>query len=546
MVRSLYSGVSGLTNHQTRMDVIGNNIANVNTYGFKTFRVTFRDVLGQNTRSASAGAANTAGNNPGSVGYGMQVGSIDRDMSMSSFQSTNKTLDLAISGDGFFVTTSFASSPTGGSPLMNQSPQELSLTRMGNFGVDSLGRLVTADNRFVMGQTNSIYGLFQTGSASSTALAEEELTDVNGDRQVTSADYTWNNVLNINQAIQRAYNIHTDSAGVLYKYQMVKPAVAASAGPPAVPAQPAIYEDPSAEFMEAMWADENNDGYMDADIDQNGELSSAEEAARVTAIASERTMPDGTVLPAIAPPAGMTFQRVSCDLSGNMLDVSASNPIKVKLPGMAEADPPVEITSYQQYAAIVDAIERIRQENATTAAEVQAALDMEPKITWTATGDPAATPPTVGLGTAPTAATADEYLNRLVKAAGEAGLKVDELRYSDLSAFTIEQSGVISVNYNSQLKAIGRIEIGVVDNPEGLEQAGNTSYTETGASGIIKIKQAGSEGAGGVQSGKLEMSNVNLATEFSDMIVTQRGYQANSRIITVSDSMLEELVNLKR
>jgi flagellar hook protein FlgE len=515
------------------MDVIGNNIANVNTYGFKTFRVTFRDVLGQNTRSATAGGANTAGNNPGSVGYGMQVGSIDRDMSMSSFQSTNKTHDLAISGDGFFVTTSFASSPTGGSPLMNQSPQDLSLTRMGNFGVDSMGRLVTADNRFVMGQSNNTYGLFQTGSNSSTALAEQELKDVNGDRQITSADYTWNNIINVGQLIQRAYNIHTDSAGVLYKYQMVKPAVA---GPPA---QPAVYEDPSAEFMEAMWADENGDGYMDADTDQNGELSYTEERARVTVIATARTMPDGTVYPGVTPPPidatnNMQFQRVACDISGNMLDVSASNPIKVQLPGMASQ---ASITSYQDYATMIDAIERIKQQNAGTAAEVTTALAIPPAITW---------PTTAPVSTAPTSATADDYLDRLVKAAGEAGLKVGELRYSDLSAFTIEASGVISVNYNSQLKAIGRIELGVVDNPEGLDQSGNTSYTETGASGIIKIKQGGSEGAGGIQSGKLEMSNVNLATEFSDMIVTQRGYQANSRIITVSDSMLEELVNLKR
>jgi flagellar hook protein FlgE len=500
------------------MDVIGNNIANVNTYGFKTFRVTFRDVLGQSQRAASAGGANTAGNNPGSVGYGMQVGSIDRDMSASSFQSTNKTLDLAISGDGFFVTTSFASAPGGGSPLINQSPQDLNLTRMGNFVIDSRGRLTTADNRFVMGQSNSIAGLFQTGSPSSQELSLQELKDTNNDRQVTSADYTWSNVINVNQLIQRAYNIHTDSGGVLYKYQMVTTTPAAGTPP--------SYEDPSAEFMEAMWADENGDGYMDADTDQNGVLSSAEEAARVTVIGTSPrpALPDGTVPPTITPPAGMSFRRVACDISGNMLDVSASNPITVMMPvGMTA---PANITSYADYATVIDAIERIKSGGALTDA---------PAITWPTT-----------LGTAPTVANADEYLNRLVKAASEANLQVGELTYSDLSAFTIEQSGTISVNYNSQLKAIAKIEVGIVDNPEGLDQAGNTSYTETGASGVIKIKQAGSEGAGGIQSGKLEMSNVNLATEFSDMIVTQRGYQANSRIITVSDSMLEELVNLKR
>jgi flagellar hook protein FlgE len=126
------------------------------------------------------------------------------------------------------------------------------------------------------------------------------------------------------------------------------------------------------------------------------------------------------------------------------------------------------------------------------------------------------------------------------------GITMETLSYSDLQAFTVGEDGKILVNFNNELKYIGRIEVGVVDNPEGLDQAGSTSFKESGASGAIKIKEAGSDGAGPIQSGKLEMSNVNLATEFSDMITTQRGYQANARIITTSDSMLEELVNLKR
>ena len=96
------------------------------------------------------------------------------------------------------------------------------------------------------------------------------------------------------------------------------------------------------------------------------------------------------------------------------------------------------------------------------------------------------------------------------------------------------------------MKAIARIELATFDNQEGLIEDGNTSFVETAASGVAKIKKPGDSGAGFTQSNKLEMSNVNLAQEFSDMIVTQRGYQANARIITTSDSMLEELVNLKR
>ena len=103
MVRSLYSGVSGLKSHQTRMDVIGNNIANVNTYGFKASRTSFADIYYQAQRSETGGRATFAGNNSSQVGYGVQVSSIDKDMSMSNFQNTNRTLDLAIAGDGMFI-----------------------------------------------------------------------------------------------------------------------------------------------------------------------------------------------------------------------------------------------------------------------------------------------------------------------------------------------------------------------------------------------------------------------------------------------------------
>ena len=123
---------------------------------------------------------------------------------------------------------------------------------------------------------------------------------------------------------------------------------------------------------------------------------------------------------------------------------------------------------------------------------------------------------------------------------------MDRFTYADLSGFSIGPDGVITTTYNNLLKAIGRIEVTVFDNPEGLIENGDTSYTETTASGEGKVRKAGDPGVGHTISNKLEMSNVNLAQEFSDMIVTQRGFQANARIITTSDSMLEELVNLKR
>lgn len=334
MVRSLYSGVAGLTSHQTKMDVIGNNIANVNTYGFKASRTTFADVYYQATQNATAGNASFAGNNPSTVGYGVQVNSIDKDMSMSSFQSTNRTLDLAISGDGYFITSTFTGTDDGSGTVVvaeTAKPTTTTYTRMGNLGIDSNGNLVSSMNTFVLGVNNTEDGLLLTGDDSAATLANQTIEDANTDGIITSADLTYKNRININDLINTA------------------------------------------------WPD---------------------------------------------------------------------------------ADP--------------------------------------------------------------------------------------DITYADLSAFTVGTDGVLTASYNGEIKALARIELAVFDNQEGLIEAGNTSFSETAASGEAKIKQAGSSGTGNIQSGKLEMSNVNLAQEFSDMIVTQRGFQANARIITTSDSMLEELVNLKR
>ena len=397
MVRSLYSGVSGLNAHQTKMDVIGNNIANVNTYGFKSGRASFSDVFYQSIKNAAAGTTTFAGNNPSTVGYGVQVASIDKDMSQSSFQSTNRTLDLAISGDGFFSIAKFSMNKDGSEPTATTPPDSVVYTRNGNFGVDSEGNLVSNNNYFVLGTRNNMEGLIATGDVSAKNLLTVELGDNNLDNLTNSSDYVYGNTININNLIQTAYNIFTGENGVLYTYQ--------------------TYE-----------------------IDEDGAL----------------VMED----------------PVLCNIKGE--------PILDGEDDEEDGEP----------------------------------IEYDPDMT-----------------------TAEAL---------EAGGIVGEFTFADLSAFTIGSDGVITTTYNNQMKAIARIEVTVFDNPEGLIEVGETVFAETAASGVGKVKKAGDQGAGKIASNKLEMSNVNLAQEFSDMIVTQRGFQANARIITTSDSMLEELVNLKR
>jgi flagellar hook protein FlgE len=459
MVRSLYSGVSGLTSHQTKMDVIGNNIANVNTYGFKSSRASFSDVYYQSVKTATAGSTSYAGNNPSTVGYGTQVASIDKDMSQSSFQSTNRTLDLAISGDGFFALGTFSSGADGGAPASTSSPDALTYTRNGNFGIDSNGNLVSNNNQFVLGTCNSFEGLQLTGSLSAKALQQIELEDNNGDNKITSSDYTYANTINVNDLVRDAYGIYTDeNTGYLYTNHKPEPVIQSKI---VNTTDPTTGDVTSSTVYEVVGFNQG-----DVEYDQNGD----EVWYLIDIKGNYVTDEDGTSV--------VQYNTKAAD--GTLLD-------------------PPTVTVKQ---AVVD------QTDPT-------------QITYD-TVDPDKT--TLSLADAVTG----------------------EFTYADLSAFTIGSDGVISVTYNNQLKAIARVEITVFDNPEGLVENGDTCYTETSASGAGKVKQAGDQGAGTVASNKLEMSNVNLAQEFSDMIVTQRGFQANARIITTSDSMLEELVNLKR
>ncbi|OES43608.1 flagellar basal-body rod protein FlgG [Domibacillus iocasae] len=136
MLRSMYSGISGMKNFQTKLDVIGNNISNVNTYGFKKGRVVFKDLVSQSISGAGAPTANTGGTNPKQVGLGSQLAAIDTMHTTGSLQTTGRTLDLAISGDGFYVVMD------GTTPLY---------TRAGNFYMDRSGSIVNADGLALQG-----------------------------------------------------------------------------------------------------------------------------------------------------------------------------------------------------------------------------------------------------------------------------------------------------------------------------------------------------------------------------------------------------------
>lgn len=420
MLRSMYSGIGGLRNFQTKLDVIGNNIANVNTFGYKKGRVTFKDMVSQSLSGAGAATANRGGTNPMQVGLGSSLGSIDNIHTQGSIQSTGRPLDLGISGDGYFV--------------VNRGGQEF-YTRSGNFYLDNNGTLVTADGMKVQG-----YSLDESGN----------VTNNLGDITVsTSAVMPTTQTANL--ALEG--NLPTSAGVGSSMTQEIK--VVSTTG-----------EEHAVEVL-----------YVATDTPDvwNIYMGKAAEDYR----ADPMTAAD--------PTTGAT-ETLQVDLSATP-PTSTPNP----LPAGFDLDDDGGTTN--------DILGEI-------AIDVSALTNNGNSINVAA--------------------------------------KTDGYTQGFLESFNIGSGGEINgVFSNGQVLTLANLAIANFSNTGGLSKAGNNLFQASINSGPANVGLPG-DGRGTVAGSALEMSNVDLSEEFTEMIVAQRGFQANTRIITTSDEILQELVNLKR
>jgi flagellar hook protein FlgE len=432
MLRSMFSGVSGLRSHQTMMDVIGNNIANVNTVGYKASSVVFQDLLSQALRGAgapTAGANGNGGTNPSQVGLGVRVGGVTTNFTQGAAQLTGRSTDLSISGDGFFV--------------VRQQGQTL-YTRAGSMSFDALGRLTTSDGAVLQGWTADASGAINTN--------------------VTVGDIS----MPLGQSITPS----------------VTKAVALGGNLPS-----------------------------DAPISSDGSVPGSKVVTSITVYDEAGAARDVT----------FTFIHTAAD----EWEVTATMPA-------LDDGAPVEVGS-----------ETITWDPSETPPQFDV-LDFELDFSSIAAGDEVGAfggEIAVSLGTPGDPEAMSQY-------AGEsslAALSQDGSAMGSLQSFTIGQDGIVTgVFSNGRTRAIGQIALANFANPVGLEKTGSSSYRETVNSGLAAIGTAGTAGRGSLAGATLEMSNVDLAQEFTNLIVAQRGFQANSRVITASDELLQDLVNLKR
>lgn len=533
MMRSLFAGVSGLRNHQVRMDVIGNNVANVNTVAFKASRVTFKEGFAQLLQGASRPPGDHGGINPIQVGLGMQVGSIDQMFTQGNIETTGVNTDLAIQGDAFFVVA---------------KGNEHFYTRSGNFQLDADGRLVSPTNGFVVQGRMAVNGVLQEG-----------ITDLKlpfGQKVAARATTAMTLAGNLNAAapvfsgpfVPRAVTPPvTDSA-----------AFAAAHGGFATVTMDTEATSGSYGFAQT--------GTGEIELYKNGVATGITRAG-----AAGTTLDFGEVSVALG--AGWTAASGFPAAHAPAADVTHRSTVNLTDPANVSSYTTTSISVYDSlgtrhdlkvfmYKADADtwswqvdtsglvgvpatgagslAINGSTSFNFKTDGTLDTAGFVMPSITFTPAGAEE-----VKIGMDP--GSGINGITHFQNSSTAVLRDQDGYTMGTLQNFSIDRTGKITGAFTNGTTAdLAQIVLADFNNPTGLLRTGDNMYAVSGNSGgaVLGFPLEGSQSF--ITSGALEMSNVDLAQEFTNMIVSQRGFQANGRVITNSDQMLEEVVNLKR
>ena len=682
MMRSLFAGVSGLRNHQVRMDVIGNNIANVNTIGYKAQRVTFADALALTLRGAVMPTERIGGSNPMQVGLGMSVNTIDTILNQGSLQATGQQTDLAINGDGFFVLS---------------DGQKYFYTRAGSFQFDAEGRLVDpanglvvqgrmADNRGEISSTSAIddirlpFGqrvparatteIGFTGNLDASAkplgtitktgpfLAVEEEADgtdiaklyargdtnsfmtgmVSGVTTVTVSDgtneKTYTYVSNdsgvgnreftslkdlideINNDFATTYNtmrLSMTSDGAIKVEDLSNSAHTVTFDSNSAALQSALGAangtiDASAgkttltdQFNHRATRDEeltklrNSVGeplalQVGDEITISGIVGGEEKTASLT-VAADTTF--GDLADAIETAFGITnSDGVEIDDKGSLVihgdpgEENAIESVAVRVSGNTAFNTASVFNEFQKakdvtHSASITVYDELGKEHVVTLTFTKTAIENQWRWEASLAGDEIIS--SGGSGTINF--NSDGSLNSFLYDNGMTALTFDpndgasfvEIAFDtgdiggfngitqfaspstavastqdgypngDLTTINIDETGKITgIFSNGVTQTLAQIALAIFNNPAGLIRAGENKFQVSANSGNPVMGLAGESIQAKIVPGHLEMSNVDLAQEFTDMIVAQRGFQANARVITTTDDLLNELVNLKR
>jgi flagellar hook protein FlgE len=536
MLSSMYSGISGLKSNSDSLNVVGNNISNVNTTGYKSSRASFEDVLYQTV-------AGTSGSSQ--VGRGSALAAVETDFSQGSFETTNSTTDLAIGGAGFFI-------------VKKEGDDSSYYTRAGGFSLDKDGNLVDSAGDFLQGKaidrtTNTAYGV-DANIAISQQPSEPRAT----------------------QEIDMVVNLQSDAA---WKGSISTP-VSTTAGKDVIGVAASASGYPTTGDYSTAFAVNGTDYTVTMALPDGSFVAGNVTAAEATGTVTDFTgiLVDGTGAPILDADGNQQTIKTGLDLTFGGIVAGETSSWTI---GGFDPTSTSTISNTSNYASSIMVYDSLGTGHVVT---VNFRKDSEAATSstweWNVTTEGSDTIGSGGSGTLTfnnngvlvvggtaqdvtfdfAGAAAGQTIHLLFGPSSGEGATTqypissktnyqsqDGFAPGTLQSISVSDDGIISGTYdNGQILKLYQITLANFNNPQGLKREGGNLYSATLESGNAYTSTPGDGGTGKISANSLEQSNVDLATEFVRMIIAQRGYEANSKVITTTDEVLQTLMNLKR
>ncbi len=507
---AMSSGIAGLKAHMSALNVTGNNVANVNTYGFKAGRVTFKETVYSTQQAGSDGSELTGGTNPMQTGYGVNIGTIDLNMATQSLESTGFATDVAIQGDGFFLIGDKLGVET-------DSLASLDFSRVGNFRFD-------ANGYFVDGSGGIVYGFVTTNAADVDGDGEvdDKTADAGGNGFVTSTQLVPIRVpLEVTQAF-------LDANPGVSRSLITQAFMDANTTPEQLnPALTGINIGDIIDMADPAYAGLNGASLTTQNLVTQAFIDDNPANATIAALTV------GDVIDITdAAYAGADFTNVGTQTLVTQAFLDDNTTPETLNPALAALAVGDQVDPADPAIAALNGLDLLAVEGLAVGDAIYPGID---------------------------AATGTNTYGALVG--------IEDLGPIEMESISVDQGGVIK-GINKQTGepvVVGIIALANVTNPAGLTHTDGPYYQALGSTGPISVTTPGGSLSGYLNNDVgatpdtllgqttvtlmpnfLEQSGTDLATEFANMILYQRGYQANTRIVTVVDTMLEELINMKR
>lgn len=537
---SMISAVAGLRTHQSKMDVIGNNIANVNTPGYKGASMTFQDTMYQTNSSGAKGnteAGGYGGSNANQVGYGVTTGAITYDFTTGGKSASSWGLDCMIDGSGFFIVGPMIDGTVTLGDEDSVKSSGLYLSRVGKFQVDGNGYLTDAAGNYVYGFANT--DMSSTDDISKTALAplkmptQSDMVGVNDKKASSGVTECEKNLADakasLNSVTGELATARQNYADALKVYNDAISAANVETLKTDLAALKTALDTAEAAYNADTSDATKRTAYYTAEYNYQAKYFDLRQAE--ASVNAPDTLAVYTTAPSQATAAINAYQAALTTLAG--IDPSDTTPANV--------------TAYNNAKTAVENAKK-------TLTTIEDALDS--KIEPDSPGGALTLAKQVVEKYEEMVKKAEELVKSAESALKQAqdnvtstsvsGAGASEDTLAEATSYTIENDGSVVATIDGTKVTIGKIALAIVQNTGGLEKSSGYYYSIGSNAGNVSVSEANTNASGKILGNALEQSTVDLATEMTEMITTQRGFQANSKIITVTDTMLEELVNLKR